>query len=434
MPRLPSADQLAARFRRRVNPAEQRVLAVLQDAAHMAGSPLYLVGGSVRDLVLGRGHLDLDFAVEADARLVATAAARATQGHAVLHDAFRTATVTAGPVNFDLVTARREWYPEPGALPVVEPATIFDDLARRDFTINAMALRLDGPAGGTLVDPHGGMTDLAGRSLRILHPDSFRDDPTRLWRAGRYLARLRLRLDPETAVRASADAGYMDAISPARVHHELQRTLGEHRPDRAFAELHRRDVLNATLPGWTCSPAEARALRHGLAHRSLYGDELLLAVLLATCHDEQVEMAVHRLALTRRQALVLRAMPGAVRTVRRLMRSPATPGSIAPALQHYPPAALAALALRWPAGRGAQAVWSFLHEWRQVRPRLTAEQVQTLGVRFGPQLGEVLRQLRAARLDGTTHTLDDEQRLVRHWLAERGDECARHVQMEETRG
>src|SRR3954452_9369732 len=138
----------------------------LLDAA--AGAELYLVGGAVRDLMLGRGRTDLDIAVAGDAREVA----RRLGGEVTEHERFATATVRLGGAEIDLASTRAETYAHPGALPDVAPAGIDEDLERRDFTVNAMALPLGKEHGG-LLDPHGGREDLAEGILRVLHDRSF---------------------------------------------------------------------------------------------------------------------------------------------------------------------------------------------------------------------------------------------------------------------
>src|SRR5207244_1379788 len=160
--------------------------------------PVYLVGGAVRDLLRRVESVDLDLAVEGDAHLAAGTVAERLGGEVVLHDRFGTATVKAPDLTVDLAATRRETYAHPGALPDVEPATLADDLIRRDFTINAMAAGLSGDDLGRLHDPHGGQADLEAGVIRILHPDSFVDDPTRLLRAVRYEGRLGVRLVPGT--------------------------------------------------------------------------------------------------------------------------------------------------------------------------------------------------------------------------------------------
>ena len=160
--------------------------------------PVYLVGGAVRDLLRGADAVDLDLAVEGDARSVARTLAEPLGGTAREHERFGTATVQAPELAFDLATTRTESYDEPGALPRVTEATLGEDLRRRDFTINAMAVALGGDDLGHLYDPHGGLADLEAGLIRILHPGSFLDDPTRLLRAVRYETRLGFGMDEDT--------------------------------------------------------------------------------------------------------------------------------------------------------------------------------------------------------------------------------------------
>src|SRR5215216_406156 len=156
------------------------------------GTAVYLVGGAVRDLVLGRERADLDLVVEGDP----AALGRRLGGEIRTHERFSTATVHLNGGELDLATSRSESYARPGALPDVRPAPLADDLARRDFTINAMALPITGEP--KLIDPHCGLADLRRGTLRVLHERSFVDDPTRALRAARYAARYGFALEPET--------------------------------------------------------------------------------------------------------------------------------------------------------------------------------------------------------------------------------------------
>src|SRR4051794_21308442 len=182
-----SAERLAARV------ASIPALEAVREAAE--DMPAYLVGGGVRDLLLGLDRVDLDVAVEGAAGDVADLARR-VDPDARVHDRFGTATVGVGETELDLAATRAESYEHPGALPTVRPAGISDDLARRDFTVNAMAFPLAAQA--ELMDPHGGLDDLRDRILRALHERSFTDDPTRALRAARYAARLGVRVDEST--------------------------------------------------------------------------------------------------------------------------------------------------------------------------------------------------------------------------------------------
>lgn len=202
----------------------------LSRVREVGGDPIYLVGGAVRDLLLGRGRADIDLVVEGDA---ATLAAR-LGADVVSHERFGTAKVALDGHEVDIAAARSESYPQPGALPVVEPgADLAADLRRRDFTINAMAIPLRGEP--RLIDPHGGQADLATKRLRVLHDDSFADDPTRAIRAARYAARFGFELEPHTAeLLRRTDLG---AVSADRREGELLRLAGEPTAARGFGLL-----------------------------------------------------------------------------------------------------------------------------------------------------------------------------------------------------
>ncbi len=190
--------------------------------------PVSLVGGAVRDALLGvEESEDIDLVVEGDALALAERLGHDLNARVVTHGRFGTAIVELPHERWiDIATARRERYPHPGALPVVEPGTLVDDLARRDFTVNAIAYRLTGPATGEVVDPLGGRADLDAGVIRALRADSFVEDPTRLLRGVRYAARLGFAFDPATEAAARASAPDLD-ITSARVGDELRRMFTE---------------------------------------------------------------------------------------------------------------------------------------------------------------------------------------------------------------
>lgn len=204
-------------------------LALLEQIGRLAAQlqqPAYLVGGPVRDALLGCPSLDIDVTVEGDVSALATALAETFDGRVVRHERFGTAIVELADGHIDLTCARREIYPQPGALPEVEPASIEEDLCRRDFTYNALALRLD-PELGTLYDPWNGFADLRSGLTRGLHPRTFQDDPTRILRAAHYSARLGCRLEENTKqwlLKAIQD-GALQTVTGQRIWGELARLL-----------------------------------------------------------------------------------------------------------------------------------------------------------------------------------------------------------------
>ena len=218
---------------------------VLRDIGRLAAAqhrPAYAVGGCVRDWLLGfRGVTDLDVTVEGGGIEVAEAAGRALRCTVAVHRQFGTATLELpGPLHrVDFATCRRETYARPGAYPRVEPGTLHDDLFRRDFTINAMAVAI-APAGfGTLVDPFGGQADLEARQLRVLHLRSFLDDPSRMLRGIRFRHRFGLQWEPATArlLHEAVAHGALGSLNAGRLGKELERMGTEPDPFACLREL-----------------------------------------------------------------------------------------------------------------------------------------------------------------------------------------------------
>jgi tRNA nucleotidyltransferase (CCA-adding enzyme) len=332
----------------------------LRAVREAAEQPVYLVGGAVRDLLLGCGRADVDLVVEGDAAALATRLG----AEVVTHERFGTAKVGLDGHEVDIATARAESYPHPGALPVVEPAADLEsDLARRDFTINAMAIPLHGEA--RLVDPHGGRADLAAGLLRVLHPRSFEDDPTRALRAGRYASRFDFELEPETAsLLGKAD---LATVSSDRRDAELLRLAGEAEAPKALALLGEWGLVELREGGVELAAAVAGLLGadpwQGVAPR----DRALLAAALGPPGGEE-ELAGAR---------------------------PERPSeAVALAARHDPIELVLARAL------GAEWLDRYLTEWRDVALEIDGEDLMAAGVPQGPALGRGLKAALCRKLDG----------------------------------
>jgi tRNA nucleotidyltransferase (CCA-adding enzyme) len=210
-----------------------------------------LVGGAVRDLLLGRSPRELDVVVAAGVEELAAELAQRLGGEVTLHERFGTADVRAGEIAIDLATMRSESYCTPGALPDVHPGTPLEDLRRRDFTVNTIALALAGERRGELRALDGALEDLQARRLRLLHDRSFLDDPTRLLRLVRYAVRLGFEVEPHTAeLAAEAIAGgALKTVSGSRLGAELRLAFAEPCAVEVLAELDRLGVLGAWEPG-----------------------------------------------------------------------------------------------------------------------------------------------------------------------------------------
>jgi tRNA nucleotidyltransferase (CCA-adding enzyme) len=392
-------------LRHALDARSRALLAAAVAVSHAAGASLWLVGGPVRDLAAGLPLRDLDTTTDGDAALLARALAARLGGEAHTEPRFGTARVDVSGRRIDLATLREERYARPGALPAVRlGATLETDLARRDFTVNAMALGVAGLARGRFADPHGGLSDLGARRLRVLHALSFRDDATRLWRAGRFAARLRLRPDRETADSIAAGLHWIDTISARRLWHAFAATAQEARAGRALVLLDTWGVLAATHPAFALD----QATRQALARRGALSPEATFACLVAR------GTATERAAAATRIGAPRSAARAAEEAAHLLSLQGDTPEALDSVSGSGEPARLAARLLD-PARQ--PSLQSALRRWERTRPPLDATELLALGVIPGPAMGETLRWLRRERYVGTLDSASGARALVRARLS-----------------
>ncbi len=387
------------------------VLDNVRRLANLAGVSAYLAGGPVRDHLLSVPLKDLDIGVVGDAPALAAKLADATGGKLTVHQRFGTASVATSNCTVDLVTARRETYRHPGALPDVSAGDLNDDLARRDFTINAMAIPIAG-ASTELVDHHGGRADLSAGVIRILHRQSFRDDPTRILRAVRYAARFGFRMDEATqaAMAEALAAGAMATLTADRMRHELERMLDEPAPLAALRLASASGVLTAVHRSMSVAHLDA------LADRPTAPLTWLAALVWPLTPTEGAALAARLNAPSE----WIRVIGDTARLKARLPdlgeADPAPSGVCALLDGRSPDALRAAALLAQPAA--AERIRRYLAEWWSVAPRLRGSDLLELGVPAGPAVGEALRALRQARLDGETNNMADERSIARNWATQ----------------
>ena len=400
--------------------ANRLFLRALRRRAMEESPTVYLVGGPVRDVLLGFPVQDLDFVVEGDAPALARSLALELGGQVKVHPRFGTATVALGGSSIDLVTARRETYPRPGDLPQVTPGTIQEDLARRDFSINALAVALGEQRPG-IIDPLGGLNDLAAGLVRILHGRSFIDDPTRILRAVRYEQRLGFALEKESRSRLhdALAGGYVAAVSGDRLRHELERILEERDPLPALLRAADLGVLGAIHPALGAGAGLARLAARPPATEEACrraGPLVYLAALVYQLSPSEGESLTHRLSLPASLARVVRD------TIELRQRESSLAGCALAASQIYylvqglADPAVAAVAAITPSEPVARRLAQYVNELARVRPLLRGDDLMAMGVPPGPPVGEVLGRLRQARLDREVFSEEDERRLVREIL------------------
>jgi tRNA nucleotidyltransferase (CCA-adding enzyme) len=269
----------------------------LLTAAERHAGRVELVGGAVRDIVLGLAPRELDVIVESGVERLAAALAESLHGSLTVHERFGTAVVRGAEASVDLATIRAESYSTPGALPEVCPGTPEQDLERRDFTVNAIALGLVGEQAGQLRAVAGALEDLAARRLRVLHDSSFREDPTRILRLARYAARLGFAIEPHTATLAeeALKSGALQTVSGQRLGAELRLALAEPDPVASLAELDRMGVLSAWEPGVSFDEHVARTALQIMPDDGSVQVMLAASLLLELCEslgDEETEPAM----------------------------------------------------------------------------------------------------------------------------------------------
>jgi tRNA nucleotidyltransferase (CCA-adding enzyme) len=412
------ADRLAAVL----SPGRLRLLRLVAEQAEQGGSALYVVGGFVRDLLLGQPSVDFDLVVEGDALTLAEALAQRFGGRVRGHRRFGTAKwlidqthlglvqaidesetgQAALPASLDLVGARTEFYLHPSALPTVERGSIKLDLHRRDFTINTLALRLDGRHYGELQDDWGGGADLKQGLIRVLHSLSFVDDPTRMLRAVRLGQRLGFQIESRTLELLKSATPLLDRVSGDRVRSELALAFGEERRVDILRQLHELGLLGAIHPDLAWDDwLEARwPLVSGFQPTDVGGleqvpdqESLFFTVWLYRLEAASAQGVANRLTFPgwmERQAI---AAGQAGRTLGGLLAE-----------------ADRAIIRGW--------IREYLEDWRHVRAGIDGDALRERGIPPGPAYSLILSRLRDAWLDGGIVTPQDELALLDDVLEE----------------
>jgi tRNA nucleotidyltransferase (CCA-adding enzyme) len=385
-------------------PAARELLNALGDA-----DGVYLVGGAVRDLLRGGAPVDLDLVVDRD--LAEVIGELSTPGGAPVrvHDRFGTATIAVNDGRFDLARARRERYAHPGALPDVEPAPIEEDLRRRDFTVNALALALGGARRGELVAVPGALDDLGAGTLRVLHDESFRDDPTRLLRLARYAGRLGFAPDKHTAAlaREAIRDGALQAVSGGRLGGELLLLAGENDPYGALEELHRLGLDEALIPG--LAPPDRDVLGRALELLPADGDRAALVLAAAALEVAPAQLAdsLNALAFAAGPRDTILAATSRAPALACQLADARRPSEIAGAAAQAPVEVVALAGALGDAQAGATAQ-QWLGELRHLGLEIDGDDLLAAGIAAGPAIGAGLRAALSARLDGRASGRDEQ--------------------------
>lgn len=455
-PKMPGRLNLADRVEQVLPPVRLALLKAAAQVAHQQRAALYIVGGFVRDLLLERPSQDFDLVVEGNAIELARALARGYGGRVTSHARFGTAKwhimevgeelrqslrdhlnsdrLPAGelPDSLDLVSARTEFYTHPTALPTVERGSIKLDLHRRDFTINTLALRLDGQHYGELHDYWGGLNDLEEGRVRVLHSLSFVDDPTRMLRAVRFEQRFGFHIEERTLELLLEARNLLDRVSGDRVRHEIDHILSERRVCAMMDRLEVLGLLSAihdelTWDQWLCDVTESLPRQENQLPWDLeidlkgidFHQGLAYAIWLVRLSSETARGLIARLKLPRSVVDTALAARKLRRTLPALKGEP--PSEVVARLDEVPPPAIYTTYLVVDDQRLKAILEKYLSQWRHVSPTIDGHDLHERGLPPGPIYRHILETLRAAWLDAEVSTPEEEESLLK-------DLIARHVE------
>ena len=378
---------------------------------------VYVVGGVVRDLILGREPGDADISVVGDAGAFSGALAgrlglaRPTESEFLTFKIILGNT-SEGATSIDVVTARAETYAEPAALPDVVPSSIEDDLERRDFTVNSMGISLSDSDWGNLVDPVNGLGDIMRKRIRVLHDASFTDDPTRLFRAVRYAVRLDFSIDSTTKSLIDDSLGKVDRLGGARLRNEFELMLGEPKRVEILREAEDLGLLAAISPGLRFGSRSLEVMESGASTRF----EDLLALSTFGLTQDEAEQVAKRFDGPETWTKTIRGNPELADLVAVLDRSDIRRSEVAEILVSVSLQSIRAYIAAGPLLPRRDRMIEYIDKIRFERPEITGDDLIAAGIGEGPVVGQLIDIVRRARLDGQVKTKQEELDLAKSRL------------------
>jgi tRNA nucleotidyltransferase (CCA-adding enzyme) len=424
---LTGAENLAGLMRQRLSPGVRRLLRRVGGFGQAMGVDVFLVGGSVRDLLLNVPDVDLDIVVTGDGIAFAQEFVSRYGGRMVGYRRFATALmVLSGGVKIDVVSARSERYTGPGALPNIESGALLDDLYRRDFTINSMAIQLWGRRYGELIDPFGGRRDLRQKTIKVMHNLSFVEDPTRMIRAVRFEGRYGFRMDKRTVylLRKAARAHMLDRISGQRLREEMLTLLRERNPLPAIFRLDRLGILESLSPELKVTAQTDRLLERIRRRLRRYGDLwpepdvdrwiVFLLGLFSVLSSPEMDRLATRLSLHRKARRCLDQARKADQEIVKFLESKARPpnSQLYQLLHRLLPEVLIYLMARSRSRAVPARIAHYLNRLRDVNLEIGGRDLKRMGLARGAVYNRILNQVLMAKLDGRLKGRSQELRLA----------------------
>jgi tRNA nucleotidyltransferase (CCA-adding enzyme) len=425
----PSQQNLAGKLETVLPSPRMRILKMTSEKTHKLHFALYIVGGFVRDLLLDHPSQDFDLVVEGDAIALGKALASEYGGRVVFHKRFGTAKWQPPDTSesLDLITARTEYYEHPTALPTVESGNIKLDLNRRDFTINTLAIRLDGKHYGELHDYWGGLNDLRQRLIRVLHSLSFIDDPTRLLRAVRFEQRFGFTIEPRTLQLMEEACPLLNQVSGDRLRHELDLILIEEKAVNMLTRLEELGILNGIHPDLHWHGENANQFPGIISNdvisslgylentqETAIRSRVSYLIWLSDLSSDKARLIAERLRFSGSLTDALLSFLAVLPDLPNLER--AKPSQIVDRLEFLPIMAIYAAYLVIRSDLLKQTLWTYITTWRHVKPTINGENLLARGLSPSPVFRMILKSLRDAWLDQEINSTSDEETLLEKLL------------------
>ncbi len=408
-------------LRRKIPSKMMHILCRAGQVGEKMGYKVFIVGGFVRDMLLGIENLDMDLVVEGKGISFAQELSRELKARVLTHREFGTATLTL-PDEFklDIATSRREFYPKPAALPKVQAAPLKEDLFRRDFTANSMAISINPDSFGELVDFFGGREDLREKKLRALHSRSFIDDPTRIFRAIRFEQRYGFCIEQNTLklIKRALEEGVFHKLSGKRVKEELIQILEEDRPERSFDRMEELGILKMIHPKIHLTRQKKEILNCLIdviaIYETLWGKRIKrwlvrLCVLLEELEIGDIVQLSSKYTFTREERQVLIEAGKDVKSILRELEVPdVRPSYIYYLLQPFPPEVLLLAMAKARSKIVKKRIFSYLSHLQRVKIEVSGEDLKRLGYKPSPRYAQILKEVKKARLNEIVKTKDEE--------------------------
>jgi len=410
----------------------KKVISLAETVSLESGMPAYLVGGFVRDMLLGVKNLDMDIVVEGDGILFAQKLMPRLKAKIIVHQRFGTAALSFGKLKVDIASARKEIYEHPGDLPIVSFSSLKDDLKRRDFTINAMAVGIS-KGQWQLIDPFAGKNDLASGKIRVLHDLSFQDDPTRIFRAVRFEQRYGFRIEPHTLklLKESLNSGFLDLISAQRKRHELVLILKEAKPFRQLKRIKELGLMGSFCPEFRNLKIE-RSLFISLDKQVSWFNKqhsyrrkldtwlLYLMALTDKLTRGKIIKLSGRLSLHKgEEKRILSLKSFSKSNLKSLSSSRIAPARIFSLLEPLSYETIIFLRARHTSPRLRKHIADFLEIYNGMRVGVSGEALHKLGLLPGPRYQAIFSRVLDAKLNGLVSSRREELALIRELISKK---------------